>query len=214
MEQNAVQSIGTGRGIRRRLSRLGWNHRITLSVSQEVQITNKEGTQTVEELAWPNKRDEEIFQHLITTCGGTWRQAGKRAVASVGDNPCHWGCYSERCLISYFPRDNPPALPYSWYLSGSPDIEKQLSIFFVQPFQYRTTVSGVLNNWHNLISLQRGHLSVSSFLIFFLNLTLINDIYEVPSQDLPVKEVKAWKVSLPLGILYGKWSRGGWKILS
>lgn len=49
-------------------------------------------------------------------------------------------------------------------------------------------------------------------MIFFC-LTLINNIYEVPSQDLPVKEVKAWKVSLPVGILHGKQSRGKWKIL-
>lgn len=43
------------------------------------------------------------------------------------------------------------------------------------------------------------------FVVFYL--TLINDIYEVPSQDLPVKEVKAWKVSLPVGILHGKQSK-------
>lgn len=42
---------------------------------------------------------------------------------------------------------------------------------------------------------------------------MINDIYEVPPQDLPVKEVKAWKVSLPVGIQHGKQSRAKWKIL-
>lgn len=52
------------------------------------------------------------------------------------------------------------------------------------------------------------------FFFFFRYVTLINDIYEVPSQDLPVKEVKAWKVSLTVGILCGKQSRGGWKIHS
>lgn len=62
-------------------------------------------------------------------------QAGKRAVASVGDNHYMWGCYSERCLASYFPRGSPPALPYICCLSGIPDIDNQLSIFFVQPFQ-------------------------------------------------------------------------------
>lgn len=78
-------------------------------------------------------------------------------------------------------------------------------------------VSGVLNNWHDLFSLWKSHLSFSSFFIFFFffrYVTLINDIYEVPSQDLPVKEVKAWKVSLTVGILCGKQSRGGWKIRS
>lgn len=75
-------------------------------------------------------------------------------------------------------------------------------------------VSGVLNNRHDLFSLQKGHLSFSFFFFIFRYLTLINDIYEVPSQDLPVKELKAWKIFLPVGILYGKQSRGGWKIRS
>lgn len=46
--------IGAGRGIRKKLAMLGSNHRMTLS--NEMEIRNKERTWKAEELAWPNER--------------------------------------------------------------------------------------------------------------------------------------------------------------
>lgn len=146
-----MQHISTGRGIRngnKGLAMLGSNHRTTLNY--KIEIRNKEGTQKVE-FAWPNERAKMIFWYSIRNSGGRqeilqeslWSIAAAWARSSPSSvDTTVYGIL----LTVYFTRGSLTACPYTWYLLGYSEIKIQLSICFVQPFQYKIIVFLVFLN--------------------------------------------------------------------